>query len=151
MLVEYEINDETLAILPYDINASEIIEVNKHCYVQKSPKEIIDDSCKYYGSSYQGRIEGTKKLTGFRYKIPIIIEESCPTIFFPTTSPEHVHCTWINLKNMKDYKSWYGGSLIKFKNGQSLALDISKFSLENQIFRASRLAQQLNDRKISKK
>ena len=36
----------------------------------------MDDSCKYFGSSYQGRYEGTKNLIGMNYKLPIIIEES---------------------------------------------------------------------------
>lgn len=151
MLEEYEINSETLAILPYKLNYSEVLEHQNHYYVLKTPRDIIEDSCKYYGSSYDGRLQGTKKLTGFNYKSPIIVEESYPMIFFPTESPKLESCSWINLKNLENYTSNLKGSVIEFKNGQKINLNISKVSLENQVFRAARLSQRLNDRKINKK
>lgn len=151
MLEDYEINSETLAILPYKTDSSEVLESDCHYYVKKTPKEILDNSCRFYGSSLEGRLSGTKRITGFHYKSPIIVEESYPTIFFPTESPHLESCSWINLKNIKSYLPYFKGSIIEFKNGQTLALNISKHSLENQVFRASRLSQQLNERKIAQK
>ena len=72
----YEINDDTLAILPIGDDKSKVIEKNKSFIVNASPLKIIDKSCKYFGSSYQGRFSGTKSLIGVSYKAPIIIEES---------------------------------------------------------------------------
>lgn len=151
MLDEYEINNETLAILPYKGEFSEVIEQHHNYVIKQSPKQIIEDSCKYYGSSYEGRVLGTKKLTGINYKVPVIIEESNPTIFFPTESPRTDTCSWINLKKIEDYESTHKGSVIIFQDGKRIVLNISKFSLENQIFRSARLVQRLNDRKLSKK
>ena len=60
--------------------------------------KIIENSCRYFGSSYNGRHIGTKNLTGINYKSPIIIEETKNIIFFPTTSPKQSDCSWISLK-----------------------------------------------------
>ena len=60
---------------------------------------IIENSCEYFGSSYLGRHEGTKKLIGITHKAPIIIEESKNLIYFPTTSPRLTDCVWIKYIN----------------------------------------------------
>ena len=65
---------------------------------------IIKRSCEYFGSSYNGRHEGTKKLIGISHKAPIIIEESKNLIYFPTSSPRLLDCVWIGLNNIKDYE-----------------------------------------------
>ena len=81
----YEINRNTLAILSCGKEKSKIIEDDKEFYVNLSPLKIIDNSCKYFGSSYDGRFNGTKSILGISHKSPIIIEESSRIIFFPTT------------------------------------------------------------------
>lgn len=151
MLKEYEINSETLAIMPWEENSSEVLEKDQCFSVGKTPKGIIEDSCEYYGSSYEGRLRGTKQLTGYNYKSPIIVEESLPTIFFPTESPRQQSCMWINLKMVEKCEKTEYGTMIFFSNGEKIEVNISKISLENQINRAARLAQRLNDRKIVKK
>ena len=103
MLEEYEINDQTLAILPVDKDTSQVLETKRRFYVSKTPRMIISDSCEYYGSTLDGRMHGAKVLTGIQYKTPIVVEESSPMIFFPTESPRKDLCTWINLKHVKDY------------------------------------------------
>ena len=85
MLENYEINSGTLAVIPIDEYTSKVIELDNEYIVNKPCFEIIDDSCNYYGSTYQGRYEGTKNMIGMNYKLPIIIEESKNIIFFPTT------------------------------------------------------------------
>lgn len=82
MISEYEINSDTLAIIPISDTSSKIIEKNDSFIVNKSATVVIDDSCKYFGSSYYGRHEGTKNLIGVSYKSPIVIEESRNIIFF---------------------------------------------------------------------
>lgn len=145
----YEINKATCAILPITDNKSKVIEKNDIFIVEKSVQRIIEDSCRYFGSSYLGRYEGTKTLIGFNYKAPIIIEESNELIFFPTSSPRFNRCSWINLKAIKDYKRNDRHAIINFENGQDLEIDISYESLENQILRATRLESILRTRKLA--
>ena len=49
---DYEINDETLAIMPDDLWNSMVLEDDYKYEVNKTPLEILDYSCKYFGSSY---------------------------------------------------------------------------------------------------
>ncbi len=151
MLQEYEIGEKTLAIIPVDENISKVLEEDAVYFVNKKTTDIIDDSCRYFGSSYIGRFEGTKHILGFNYKAPIIIEETKKLIFFPTSSPRFNNCTWINLKNIKKYSRQLKQSIVCFKNGKEILLDISYSSLENQIFRATRLESILNERINMKK
>ena len=56
----YEINNDTLAILPLNEYKSKVIEKTKTFVVDLTPMKIIENSCAYFGSSYQGRFLGTK-------------------------------------------------------------------------------------------
>ena len=145
----YEINNETLAIIPIDNYKSKIIERDKEFVVNMTPMKIIDNSCQYFGSSYQGRFMGTKKLIGVSHKAPIIIEETRNIIFFPTNSPRLYECIWISLRNLSNYLKSNDVSKVVFNNNKNLELDISYGSLDNQVLRAARLESVLRTRKES--
>lgn len=137
--MDYEITFDTQVILPVENNESYVINV--------PPMQVLEHSCEYFGSSFNGRKEGTKKLLGITHKSPIIVEESRKIIFFPTTSPDRIDCVWINLEKVnKYYKSSSKKSIIEFKNGDIIEFDVSIGSLTNQIMRASRLKYILEER-----
>lgn len=146
----YEINSSTIAIIPLEKRKSKVIELEDNYVILKSTTEIINDSCKYFGSSYEGRHEGTKSLTGINYKSPIIIEETNEMIFFPTSSPRFDNCYWISLRHIDKYEKEKNKCKILFKNGYLLSLDISYGSLQNQILRSTLLQSIIRDRKIVK-
>ena len=143
----YEINSETQAIIPIGDDKSKIIESSRTLIVNQTPMKIIDRSCKYFGSSYQGRFIGTKNLIGVSHKAPIIIEETKEIIFFPTNSPRLDNCAWLSLKHLQNYKKSNNNSIITFNSGYLLDLDISYGSLDNQVLRATRLESVLRLRK----
>ncbi len=147
----YEINSSTLAIIPLGEDVSEVYETEAKYVISKSPNAIIKDNCEFYGSSYDGRCKGTKKLTGIKSKFPIIIEESRNIIFFPTSSVRSNENTWIALNNIKTYSEKDLNSKVTFKNNENLDLDISYYSLDNQICRAHMLNSKLYDKKNAKK
>ena len=72
---EYEINESTQIIRPIDNKKSMVYEEECEYEVESSSNNIIKYNCSFYGSSYIGRCEGTKSLTGIKSKFPIIIEE----------------------------------------------------------------------------
>ena len=149
--MDYEITYDTQIILPIDKKTSKVIENNEEYVINNSALEILEHSCEYFGSSLEGRREGTKKLVGITHKAPIIVEESRKIIFFPTTSPEREECMWINLEKIdKYYKLDQKKSAILFKNGDVLEFDISYGSLSNQILRATRLKFILEERILKK-
>ncbi len=143
----YEINNSTLAVIALNEKQSKIIELDEIYVVEKSVFEIIDHSCKFFGSSYLGRHEGTKTMTGIKYKTPILIEESHNIIFFPTCSTRMDNCMWISLNNIKNYSKYKKNSKIIFKNDYELILNISYGSLENQILRSTLLDSTLRSHK----
>ena len=145
--MNYEITYDTEMIIPLSDNKSKIIEIDDEYVIEKNTLKILEHSCEYFGSSLEGRKEGTKKILGITHKSPIIVEESRKIIFFPTTSPERKDCAWINLEKIdKYYKVDKKTSSIVFKCGKVVNLNISYGSLTNQILRATRLKFILEDR-----
>lgn len=146
---EYEINIDTQAIIPIGPEKSKVIEGDKTFIVNQSALKIIDKSCRFFGSSYQGRFLGTKNLIGISHKAPIIIEETREIIFFPTNSPRQDNCAWISLRHLQNYKKFNNRSILKFTGGHLINLDISYGTLDNQVLRATRLESVLRIRKNS--
>jgi competence protein ComK len=135
----YEINEETYAVIAQNLGKTRIIEKDCEYEVIKDAYKVMDESCKYYGSSYKGRLEAAKELLNCSYKLPIIVEESSVLIFFPIKSSLLDDCCWINPNSIKSIEKLDNKSKITFKNGKELVFDISKLSLENQIYRSSKL------------
>lgn len=146
IMEEYEINLETLAIVPFKEDKSKVYESDKVFIVNKSVNKIMDSSCEYFGSSLNGRQKGTSKLIGITHKVPIIVEESRKIIFFPTISPRLKNCSWISLNNIDNIKKIDKGSSIIFNNNKILNISIPYSIIDNQILRASRLESVLNKR-----
>ena len=145
-MISYEINCDTLALIPVSEKETKIIERNNVFNINRPVMDIIEDSCEYFGSSYLGRHEGTKKLIGITHKAPIIIEESKNLIYFPTTSPRLENCIWIALNNIKTYERKNGKTELEFTNNKRIRLDISFGSLDNQVLRATKLESVLRKR-----
>ena len=135
----YLINKDTLAIISYD-DHSMVYEKDRKFEVKKNPNAIIRANCYMNGSSYLGRLDGTKKLTGYSYKAPILIEDKNKTIFFPTSSPRLKNASWINLDNVKCAFKDKNKNKILFFNGISIDIDLSLNVINNQILRATRLS-----------
>ena len=146
MLESYEINYDTLAIIPINTRISKVIEKDRNLLVNKRSIDIIDDSCRYFGSTLKGRHEATKNLIGITYKSPIIIEESRNIIFFPTSSPRFNNCYWIALNKIKTSEKLDEFCQIIFNNNLELELNISYEILQNQILRATLLESTLKKR-----
>lgn len=137
--MNYEINEGTLAILAKN-KKSLILEDDKKYVVDSLPFDVVDHSCKYFGSSYEGRKEGTKEILHINYKVPIIVDNSRNLIFFPTNSPLSDDCSWLSLKSIKSIKEGnFNTTDVIFNNGVSINIPVSKRTMDNQILRASRL------------
>ena len=137
--MNYEINEGTLAILAKN-KKSLILEDDKKYVVDSLPFDVVDHSCKYFGSSYEGRKEGTKEILHINYKVPIIVDNSRNLIFFPTNSPISDDCSWLSLKSIKSIEEGdFNTTDVIFNNGVSINIPVSKRTMDNQILRASRL------------
>ena len=145
---EYEINRNTLALMPINSKCTKVVERENEIIVNLSVMKIIDRSCRFFGSSYLGRTIGTKEILGVSTKAPIIIEESGKIIFFPTMSPRMEDCIWISLSNINKYNIRNKAVEIVFNCGKTINLNISYNIFDNQILRATRLYYLLEKRMI---
>ena len=149
--MKYEISKGTLAIIPNEDHNSLVYEDNDRFIIEETPFQIMEESCKYFGSTYKGRKDSAKEILGAEYKIPIIIEDSSNLIIFPTTSPTAIDCAWICLNRIKNIeKVDVYNTRIVFDNNREIIVPCSYRSIENQLSRASRLEFILNKRKINK-
>ena len=147
----YEINEETYAIIGKNNGQTRIIEKENEYNIDNEAYSVMDDNCKYYGSSYRGRLEAAKEILDCSYKLPVIVEESTGLVFFPIKSSLLIDCTWINLDSIQKVEKEGNKSKIYFKNGKTETVDISTLSLDNQIYRATKLSLILKKRIESKK
>ena len=147
--MDYEISKGTLAILPNDNDTSLIYEDDERYFVNQTPFQIMEESCKYFGSTYRGRKESAREILGAEYKVPIIVEDSDNLIVFPTTSPKADDCVWISLKRVKSFEKIDSiNTKIIFDNNKEIIVPTSYRTIENQISRASRLDLIMRSRKM---
>ncbi|MFZ3589771.1 competence protein ComK [Bacillus sp. DJP31] len=153
LLTEYEISPYTMAILPEVTEQglySRVMEMDGDYLVKMKPIDIMERSCRFFGSSMKGRREGTKEIMGITHKAPIVIDPSNYIYFFPTLSPSRQQCAWISHSFVQNIQSSeYDETLLIFTNRQKTTLPVSKGSLENQLYRTAQLITTLSSR-ISK-
>lgn len=143
----YEINDDTMAIIPIEFGRTKVIETQKEYTIEKDAYVVMDESCKYYGSTYKGRIKAAKEILNCSYKIPILVEESNNIVFFPTKSSLEHDCCWINFNYIESVEKFNNKCIVKFINNKKIIFNVSKLSIENQITRSTRLSYIIDQRK----
>jgi competence protein ComK len=143
LIEEYEINPFTMIILPEEYGSktySKVIELEEEYLSPFRPIDIIKKSCKYFGSSYEGRKEGTTQLTGITHKVPIIIDPISSIYFMPTSSPVNPDCIWVAQEHVLLHKKVDSHrTQVVFRNRKSIVLPVSPHSFENQLLRTSLL------------
>ena len=138
--MKYEISNGTLAIVPGEEEKSIIYEDDDKFIVDEVPFKIMEDSCKYFGSTYEGRKESARDILGAEYKVPIVVEDTDNLVVFPTTSPYSDECVWISLKRLKKFEKVDScNTKIIFDNNKEIIVPCSFRTIENQLSRASRL------------
>ncbi|WP_164215042.1 competence protein ComK [Virgibacillus sp. YIM 98842] len=145
-----EITPETMAVITQrDRNgniASQVFEEETDYVVHRSPTKVIEQACKFFGSSLKGRQEGTRDVCGINYKSPIAIDPLSGMYFFPTTSPVNTSCSWIAHSHIEHVRKAGKGTEIIFKNAQQVFLQISYGSIQNQIQRTAQFRYILDHR-----
>lgn len=146
--MNYEISKGTLAVVPNEKLGSLVYEDDDRYLVSQTPFEVMESSCLYFGSSYEGRKEGAKNILGAEYKVPILIDDTDNIILFPTTSPLSQDCAWISLRHVQKYERIDANNTkIVFDNGKEIIVPTSFRSIDNQISRAARLDYTIRIRK----
>lgn len=146
--MKYEVSNGTLAIVPNEEKSSLVYEDDERFIIEQSPFRIMEESCKYFGSTYEGRKDSAKAILGAEYKVPIVVEDGNNLVVFLTTSPQSSECVWISLKRIKKFEKIDAcNTKIIFDNNKEIIVPCSYRSIENQVSRASRLDFVLRKRK----
>ena len=146
---DYEINADTLLIIPVDNNRTKVIEKSDTFFVKSSTLSIIKKSCIFFGCSYEGRREAVKHLIGIDMKVPILIEESRNIIFFPTGSCINKNSIWISYQNLLNYYKFNEFStVLYFRDKKKIKVDVKFNLIDNQVIRCLKLETLLCKRKM---
>ncbi|KAB2337158.1 transcriptional regulator [Cytobacillus depressus] len=149
IIEEYEINPNTMIILPFTYGSkiySKIWELEEEFISPFKPFDIIKKSCFLYGSSYEGRKEATKHLIGITHKAPITVDSANSIYFFPTTSPSNSKCIWISQEHIHLHRRSDTHTQVIFKNKKLLSIPVSYNSFHNQVLRTALLKTTLSRR-----
>ena len=146
---DYEINADTLILIPIDGNKTKVVEVDDSFIVKCSTLNIIKRSCLFFGASYEGRREAVKHLIGVDMKVPILLEESRNIIFFPTASCIHKNSIWISYQNLLKYTKFNEFStVLNFRDNVGVKVDVKCNLIDNQVVRCLKIDTILSKRKM---
>ena len=145
---DYIINVETLLILPYGKGRSIVYEIDETLIINLDILQIIKNSCLFFGSSLEGRKDGTKYLINCEMKVPIIVEDSKLIIFFPTSSYRGNNCIWISYNNLLKYSKLDNKhTSLFFKDNKKVDIEVKYNIIDNQIVRCIKLESIYSKRK----
>ncbi|GAB2533387.1 competence protein ComK [Gracilibacillus alcaliphilus] len=138
-----EVSPSTLAVIGFHEGKSywtKVMEMEEADDFETdwNAQQVMDHTCKGFGISLKGLLEGTRMLSGISYKPPIAIDRFSGMYFFPLESPSKKSCSWIahsHVLEIDKADTYY--TRIVFKNGRELLLNVSYASLLNQLYRTA--------------
>lgn len=146
-----EITTHTLAIIPKRDEqgrlGSLVLETKAEFLAKASPSKMMDTACKFFGADLRGKQIGTRAVSKMTHKLPISIDALSGMYFFPTMSPLNPKCAWIAHTHIREIIEVSNQrTKIIFKNNQSIIVDVSYGSMENQINRTAQYRFLLEER-----
>ena len=145
----YEIDLSTVMLIGIDEFKTRVVTLDSEFIIDIDSKKIIDNSCKFFGSSLSDRINTTKRLINVKSKSPIIIEESRNIIFFPLKSTRDKCNIWISFNNLERYVKSDDKTIFYFKNKKEVIISFSYYIIDNQVTRSLMLDYELKKRRES--
>lgn len=148
---EYVVTPETMGLAPYLNKYGEewsiALEMNRTILVPSRSKVVLDESCHFFGSSYEGRVAGTKAIMNRGKMYPIAISVPQDMYMFPLSSPENYTCVWLSYVHIRLIEA-HGPhhAKVTFVNGQQLIVQKSEKVVALKKLRTGELRYQLKVR-----
>lgn len=118
---------DDMAIIPiiaqeYGALHTKLLTYNKNPrIVESSPQKTLDNSCRFYGSTFQSLRSDTARITNINSKPPILLSPVISIFLFSTHSERSEDNVWINIEFVQDIKALKNNTTkITFSDGQSL-------------------------------
>ena len=145
----YEIDLSTVMLIGIDESKTKVVTLDDEFILDIDSKKIMDNSCKFFGSSLSDRVNMTKRLINISSKSPIIVEDSRNIIFFPLKSVRDKCNIWISFNNLEKYVKNGDRTAFVFKNNKRVVIDFSYYIIDNQVTRSLMLDYELKKRRES--
>ncbi|EGQ26980.1 MULTISPECIES: competence protein ComK [Sporosarcina] len=137
-LSSYVVTFHTFALLhgqhsnPY---YTKVVENDRTFIVEKTPLEIMRDSCTHYRTNFDSIINSSKSDLKKRPKPPIMLTHSNdrPLLFFPLLSPSLHKNSWIAYHAVKDAHQHKDGVSVVLKNDTRMSLNTSIATVYRQL------------------
>ena len=136
-------------LIGIDESKTKVVTLDDEFIIDIDSKKIMDNSCKFFGSSLSDRVNMTKRLVGIKSKSPIIVEDSRNIIFFPLKSVRDKCNIWISFNNLEKYVKNGDRTAFVFKNNKRVVIDFSYYIIDNQVTRSLMLDYELKKRRES--
>ena len=147
MKTDYVINNETVVMMSIDDSCCMVYEKDCSFKIENNILNILKESCNYFGSSFSGRIEGSKYILNYNYKLPIIVDESREIIVFPIHGYDSLNNCIICANQILNYEKVKDGIIIYLENGNKIKINESFGIFENQYLKSLNLLNILRKRK----
>ena len=107
-------------------HCTRIIEPKKEILVEKEPKEVIDDTLKYFCYDLKGALKGAKSIIGNKKFCPVNLYPAHNIIIFPYKAMDSDDNIWFN-SNLIDSAQPSGikATQVLFDGGQKLLVNSS--------------------------
>ena len=146
----YLINEDTIVLIParHIEYQTIVLERDRKLFVRMTPLEIVKLACINEWCTYEGRRKSVMYHTNFKRKIPIPISSQKQIYLFPTHSPSHFDNIWLSFKHIihtKKSTQNRNSSVVIFNNNTKLTLNISHYTLRQQMKRTFECVWRMED------
>ena len=152
-LSSYIVTFHTFALLhgqhsnPY---YTKVVESDRTFIVEKTPLEIMRDSCAHYRSNFESIINSSKADLKNRPKPPIMLTHSNdrPLLFFPLLSPTLHKNSWVAFHAVRDVIPHDNDVSVTLKNDKKMVLDTSMATVYRQMALSHILSQRFENAQV---
>ncbi|WP_100487110.1 competence protein ComK [Sporolactobacillus pectinivorans] len=147
---QYMIRQETMALLPRDAEDGSlqtyVIEEDRVMIVSKTPFEIIQNSCSYFGVTYAGRKRGAVSM-GYKSMPPICICSELGIYFFPLMSETNRSCIWLSHSHIENWQNLEKkGVLVHLTHGRMIKMPFNVNVFRIKVMRTAQYRHQMRVR-----
>ncbi|MBK3494859.1 competence protein ComK [Viridibacillus sp. YIM B01967] len=146
-LSNFTLSFNTFALFPVFVDNqiyTRVIERDRDFLVEARPSRVIHKSCSDFGTSFKLATNKSREYLGARNKLPIVVayDYGTPCIFLPTLSPSSHYNVWFAMHAIEYFEgSGPSKSIISFKNGQDVGVEVSILTMRSQLSMAYFLQQ----------
>lgn len=96
-------------------------------------QKFIEDLCLSSGSTFEGKVNASKKILHIHQKAPIVLQRN--KILFPSVSAKRDDCIWVNASAIKTFKRKGSSTVVYFLDDSNYEVPIEYRSFKRQVSR----------------